>query len=176
MPDRTLTIRGVADATLERLRDRARTSRRSLNAEILTILEAAASAGDAAQRSSSGASRAPSACAEITVREPAAQPVPQPLLEDIDAAQLADVCRRHHITRLAVFGSQARGAPRQNSDVDVLVDFAPGMTPGFGIVRVAEALQPVFGDRRVDLVTRKGLPARMRERVLREARELYAAG
>jgi plasmid stability protein len=52
MADRTLTIRGVSDATLERLRTRAAASRRSLNGELLTILDHAVVAES--NRSSAG--------------------------------------------------------------------------------------------------------------------------
>ena len=68
--------------------------------------------------------------------------------------------------RLALFGSQARGDARFDSDIDVLVDFEPGMTPGLGIVTAAEALRPVLGGRRVDLVTRRGLRPALLERIL----------
>jgi predicted nucleotidyltransferase len=49
------------------------------------------------------------------------------------------------------------------------------MTPGFGIIRVAEALRPVFDGQRVDLVTRRGLAPRLRDSILASARSLYAA-
>jgi uncharacterized protein len=179
MPERTLTIRGVSDAVLERLRARATAGRRSLNGEILTILERAAAAADVDGGDSSPTGYSSSVQA-AAVREPGGHAYDafprQDLFGLLDMAMLADVCRRHHITRLAVFGSHARGDARADSDVDVLVEFAPGMTPGFGIVRVADALRPALGNRRVDLVTRRGLPSPMRERVLGEARELYAAG
>ncbi|MDH3498438.1 MAG: nucleotidyltransferase family protein [Gemmatimonadota bacterium] len=88
---------------------------------------------------------------------------------------LAAVCRRHHIRWLAMFGSAARGEARPESDVDLVVEFEPGMTPGFGIVRVAEALRPAFGGRPVDLVTRRGLSPRLRERILADAVPLHGA-
>ncbi|MBR9990726.1 MAG: nucleotidyltransferase domain-containing protein, partial [Gemmatimonadetes bacterium] len=72
-------------------------------------------------------------------------------------------------------GSLVRGDALPDSDVDVIVDFAPGITPGFGIVHVADALRPVLGGRRVDLVTRRGLSPRMRDHVLSSAKTLYAA-
>jgi hypothetical protein len=103
---------------------------------------------------------------------------PEPATAIPDAVHrdaLAAVCRRHHIRWLAVFGSHARGDARPESDVDVVVDFEPGMTPGLGIVRVAEALRSVFGGRRVDLVTRRGLSPRLRGRVLATALVLYGA-
>lgn len=166
---RTLTVRGVPDAALERLRTRAASNRRSLNGELLSILDDAAS-DDVPQP------------AGPMVREPSDPPcladpeLPAPLVSTLDHDALAAACRRHHITWLALFGSQARGMARPDSDVDVIVDFAPGKTPGFGIVRVAEALGNVFGGRRVDLVTRRGLSPRVREHVLASARPLYAAG
>jgi hypothetical protein len=173
MANRTLTIRGVSDATLERLRYRAATSRRSLNGELLTILDRAAT-GESGRTSAEAGS-------DLTVREAAAPAYADgaerdsTLLANVDAAALAEVCARHHIVWLAVFGSHARGDARPDSDVDVVVDFAPGTTPGFGIMRVADALRPVLGGRRVDLVTRRGLAPRLREQILAGARTLHAA-
>jgi len=162
MKTRTITIRGVPDDCLRRLRERAESNRRSLNGEILTILEAAAD---------------PAEPRPTLVREPIAPPYPVtlPLLDDLNQDALAAICTRYHITELAVFGSHARGDARPDSDVDLLVEFAPRMTPGFGMVRVAEALRPIFGGRRVDLVTRRGLSPRLRDRVVASARTLYAA-
>jgi uncharacterized protein len=106
----------------------------------------------------------------------AVRPAAEASLDDvIDREALARVCRQHRIRWLAVFGSHARGEARPDSDVDVVVEFAPGATPGLGIIRVADALGPVFGGRRVDLVTRRGLAPRLRDRILSEARELHAA-
>lgn len=191
---RTLTLRRVPDATLERLRARAAAHRRSLNGELLDILDHAVrgelapddASGEGAAVSSAGRVREAAATyAEalsagatagdaVTQAEPArAEP---DLLEQIDPVAIAAVCRRFHIRWLAVFGSHARGDARPDSDVDVVVDFAPGRTPGFGIVRVAHALRPVFGGRRVDLVTRRGLAPRLRDRVVASARTLYDAG
>ena len=169
MKTRTLTVRGVSDVTLKHLREQAAANRRSLNGELLMVLDQAA-----------GRASAPSA--EVAaVRESAALPYAtrpmrmSPLLERVDHEALAAVCRRYHIRSLAVFGSHARGDARPDSDVDVVVDFEPGMTPGFGIVRVAEALRPVFDGQRVDLVTRRGLAPRLRDSILASARSLYAA-
>jgi hypothetical protein len=170
MQTRTLTVRGVPDATLRRLRRQAETNRRSLNGELLVILDATP-AGAPGPLAEVVAVREPTSPAYMAPREP--RPT---LLELVDQDALATACRRHHIQWLAVFGSHARGDARPDSDVDVLVDFAPGMTPGFGIVRVAEALGPIFGGRRVDLVTRRGLAPRLREGIVASARALYAAG
>jgi glyoxylase-like metal-dependent hydrolase (beta-lactamase superfamily II) len=52
--------------------------------------------------------------------------------------ELADFCRRHHITKLSFFGSVLRDDFAPESDVDVLVEFAPGHTPGHVMFYCAE--------------------------------------
>jgi uncharacterized protein len=201
MTSRSLTIRGIPDAVLARIRARAAREHRSLNGEVLAILARAAAEDassprpaavggaaleyGAAEAAAGGASSPRPAAvgetapeygpAETAAGSAAARPAAVSLLDAVDRDALAGVCRRHRIHWLAVFGSHARGDARADSDVDVVVEFAPGMTPGLGMIRVAEALRPVLGDRRVDLVTRRGLAPRLRDRVLSEARELYAA-
>jgi uncharacterized protein len=178
MTDRSLTIRGIPDAVLARLRARAAREHRSLNGEVLAILARAAESDAGSERAASV--REPAQAygpAGSGAGSPADGPASEAsLLDAVDRDALAGVCRRHGIRWLAVFGSHARGDARPDSDVDVVVEFAPGMTPGLGIIRVADALRPVLGGRRVDLVTRRGLAPRLRPRILAEARELYAAG
>jgi len=168
MSTRTLTVRGVPDVVLRALRASAAASRRSLNGELLGILERAA-----AERRTPTAARVRELAVEPYV---AAPPLPAPsLLDAVNRDALAAVCRRHHIRWLAVFGSRVTGGAGPESDVDVVVDFAPGMTPGLGIVAVAEALRLVLGGARVDLVTRRGLTSPLRERILAGAVPLYGA-
>ena len=93
----------------------------------------------------------------------------------VEAEQLADVCRRHHVCELAVFGSAARGDARLDSDIDVLVDFEPAARIGFvALSRLTRDLEALFG-RHVDVVTKRGLNARIRDRVLAEAEVVFAA-
>ena len=92
----------------------------------------------------------------------------------IDPGQLAQLCRRHHIRRLALFGSVLRPDFRSDSDVDVLVEFAPGRTPGFAFFRIQEELSDLIG-RRVELHTPGFLSPYFRDRVRAEAQVLYAA-
>lgn len=94
----------------------------------------------------------------------------------VDKKELAEVCRQNHVRRLALFGSVLRDDFRPDSDVDVLVDFEPGYVLGFRIFRLEEKLSALFGGRRVDLVNRKYLNPRLRERVLATAETQYAAG
>ena len=93
----------------------------------------------------------------------------------VDRNEIAGFCQRHHITRLAVFGSVLRADFGTDSDVDVLVDFEAGHVPGLEFVSIERELSALLQGRRVDLVTPKFLNTRIRERVLREAEPLYVA-
>lgn len=60
------------------------------------------------------------------------------------------------VCRLGLFGSFAREAPRTDSDVDLLVDFAPGRKSFDSFMQVAFLLEEIL-QRRVELVTRESL-------------------
>jgi predicted nucleotidyltransferase len=93
----------------------------------------------------------------------------------VDKEQVAAFCREHRIRRLAVFGSVLRDDFGPESDVDVLVEFEPEAPVGFlALARAARELSALLG-RRVDLVPQAGLKPLIREEVLAEAEELYAA-
>ena len=87
---------------------------------------------------------------------------------------LADFCRRNHIQRLSFFGSVLRDDFGEQSDVDVLVEFEPGRTPGFAFFRMEEELSRILG-RPVDLNTPGFLSPYFRDRILAEAEVRYAA-
>ncbi len=93
----------------------------------------------------------------------------------IDRGAVKAFCERHHIARLALFGSAIRDDFDADSDVDVLVEFQPNHTPGLNFVSMERELSELLHGRRVDLVTPKFLNARIREQVLREAEPLYVA-
>jgi hypothetical protein len=101
-------------------------------------------------------------------------PVPTPPLS-VDSARLAELCRRWRIQELALFGSALRPDFEPTSDIDLLVEFEPGTVLGFRIFELERELSALFGGRRIDLVPRKYLHPRLRERVLAEARVQYAA-
>jgi uncharacterized protein len=92
---------------------------------------------------------------------------------NIPQARLAEYCRRHHIQKLALFGSVLGDDFRPDSDVDVLVEFKPGYVPGFGIVEMERELSQLIG-REVDLRTPNDLSRYFRQRVVRESRVKYA--
>lgn len=90
--------------------------------------------------------------------------------------ELIAFCRRHHVSRLSLFGSVLREDFGPHSDVDVLVEFESGHTPGFGLIRMEDELSGLLGGRKVDLITPKFLNHRIRDRVLSEAEVQYAQG
>ena len=90
----------------------------------------------------------------------------------IDRERIADFCRRHHIRKLALFGSVLRDDFRPDSDVDVLVEFEPGHVPGWEFFEMEEELSQLVG-RKVDLNTPGFLSRYFRKRVLSEAEVQY---
>lgn|SRR5487761_387723 len=95
---------------------------------------------------------------------------------EVDDSALAAFCRRHDIVRLALYGSSGREDFADTSDVDVLVQFAPGHAPG--LLRIAEMeleLGELLGGHEVELRTYEDLSRYFRDKVRASARLLYAA-
>lgn len=75
----------------------------------------------------------------------------------IPKAKLTEFCKRWNISEFALFGSVLRADFRPDSDVDVLVSFAPqAPITLFDMARMQAELKAIFG-RDVDLVIRRGL-------------------
>jgi len=91
----------------------------------------------------------------------------------IDRRKLKQFCRRHHIRRLAFFGSVLRDDFGPESDVDVLVEFEPEHVPGLSFFSMEEELSRILS-RKVDLNTAGFLSPHFRDQVLAEARVEYA--
>ncbi len=92
----------------------------------------------------------------------------------IDERAVSDFCARHRIRRLAVFGSALRDDFRTDSDVDLLVEFEEGATPG--LIRMAgmeRELSSLFGGRDVELRTLADLSRYFRDEVLARAVPVY---
>ena len=95
---------------------------------------------------------------------------------DVDAEALAAFCRRHRVTRLALFGSALRDDFGPQSDVDLLVEFDAGATPGlFTIAGMEQELSAMFGGREIDLRTYHDLSRYFRDEVQATALPLYPA-
>ncbi|MFA5352957.1 MAG: nucleotidyltransferase family protein [Thermodesulfovibrionales bacterium] len=89
---------------------------------------------------------------------------------------LEDFCHRHYIRRLSLFGSTLKGTDRPDSDVDLLVEFEVGHTPGFlELAGMEEELSGLLNDRKVDLRTPRDLSRYFRDEVLASAKVQYAA-
>ncbi len=97
-----------------------------------------------------------------------------PVRIPVDRQRLTDFCRRHHIRKLAFFGSVLRDDFGPHSDVDVLYEFEEEHIPGWEIVSIQAELAALLG-RQVDLVPAKFLNHWIRDRVLAEAEVQYAA-
>lgn len=88
--------------------------------------------------------------------------------------RLEELCRKYGIAELAVFGSVARGDDRPDSDVDFLYVPTPDNDLGWEFYRLADELGALLG-REVDIVPKAHLHWVMRDRVLADAKVLYAA-
>src|SRR5262245_54111281 len=98
-----------------------------------------------------------------------------PLL--LDKLALEQLCGRHHLRRLSLFGSEARGEAGSTSDVDCLVEYDRGHGAGLvALQQIQDELSDLCGGRRVDLVNPKYLSPRLKERILAEARLQYGEG
>jgi predicted nucleotidyltransferase len=84
--------------------------------------------------------------------------------------RVQQISARHGLTNVRVFGSVARGQERPGSDVDLLVDVAPGVGL-FELGRCQAELESMLGAR-VDLVPTVDLKADVATEALSEARAL----
>lgn len=89
--------------------------------------------------------------------------------------EVAEFCRRHHITKLSLFGSVLREDFGPESDIDILVEFDPQHIPG--LLRMA-TMENELSDilrRKADLRTAEDLSRFFRQDVLRNAELQYAS-
>ena len=93
----------------------------------------------------------------------------------IPKIELIEFCKRHHIRKLSLFGSALRDALQKDSDIDLLVEFEAGHTPGLmDLAGIEIGLAKMIG-RRVDLRTPQELSRYFRKDVLSKAKVEYAA-
>lgn len=87
-----------------------------------------------------------------------------------ELTRLRELVEQHGFENVRLFGSEARGEASQQSDIDLLVQLAPGR--GFrDLMDFCDAAERVLG-RRVDVVVEDGLSPWIRDRVLSEAKAL----
>jgi len=73
----------------------------------------------------------------------------------------------YNIQEIGIFGSYVRGALHQKSDIDILVEFKEGYKDFFNYMRLKQYLEDLFG-RKVDLVMKKAIKPRLKDRILGE--------
>jgi predicted nucleotidyltransferase len=93
----------------------------------------------------------------------------------VNRDRLAALCRHHGIAAIRVFGSALRPDFGPDSDIDVLIEFEPGVDPDlFALAGIQQDLSDLFG-REVDLKTPEMFSPASLQHVLRSSRLGYAA-
>ena len=82
-------------------------------------------------------------------------------------ASILDIAKHYNAVNIRLFGSVLRGEEREDSDIDLLVDFLPGSTL-LDQVGLVHALSAKLGHK-VDIVSERALNKHLRQRVLQEA-------
>jgi predicted nucleotidyltransferase len=92
---------------------------------------------------------------------------------EVPKEKIAEFCRRNHIRKFAFFGSVLTDSFRPESDVDVLVEFESGKTPGWQFFDLEDELSEMLG-RKVDLNTPGCLSKYFRDKAVASAEVVYA--
>jgi predicted nucleotidyltransferase len=92
---------------------------------------------------------------------------------NLKSDQVKNICRRHHVQSLSLFGSMAKGEETPESDVDLLVTFSQPVTL-LQMVAFERELSEALGVK-VDVVTEGSLSPYLRKQILKERQLVYAA-
>ena len=84
--------------------------------------------------------------------------------------EILRIAAKHGARNVRIFGSVARGEATEQSDVDFLVDMEPGRSL-FDLAGLYVDLEALL-DRKVDVVTTRGISPYLKDRILAEARPL----
>lgn len=94
----------------------------------------------------------------------------------ISKNKVKSFCKKYHIRKLSLFGSVLRKDFRPDSDVDVLVEFEHGKTPGFfKLFDMEDEFSTIISGRKVDIRTPEDLSRYFRDKVMSKAEVQYAA-
>jgi predicted nucleotidyltransferase len=91
---------------------------------------------------------------------------------NLNIDEIKSFCHRYSVRKLSLFGSVLRDDFTSESDVDILVEFEQGKTPGLEIVTMEDELSNII-NRQVDLRTPADLSRYFRDEVVSEARVIY---
>ena len=97
----------------------------------------------------------------------------------IPKSKVAEFCKRWNVSEFAIFGSALRADFRSDSDVDILVSFAPNTKVSlFDMVRMQDELKTIF-ERDVDLISKRGVETSRnylrRKAILESAQVIHVA-
>jgi len=97
----------------------------------------------------------------------------------VPKTKITEFCKRWNVSEFAIFGSALRADFRPDSDVDVLVSFAPqAHVTLFDMVHMQDELKAIFG-REVDLVSKRGVETSRshlrRKNILESAQVIHVA-
>ena len=87
--------------------------------------------------------------------------------------KLQQICLSYGIKKLSIFGSSIHGNANSESDLDILIEFLSGHTPGFAFIDLENELSVLFR-KKIDLHTPMSLSRYFRDNILQEAQVLYA--
>jgi predicted nucleotidyltransferase len=95
----------------------------------------------------------------------------------IPRERLAELCRRYGVKKLSLFGSAARNEMTPESDIDLMVEFAPdSKTSLFDLPPMQEELSALFANRKVDIATPQILENPFRRKAIApDLKTLYTA-
>ena len=74
------------------------------------------------------------------------------------------ILKKNHVAKAGLFGSFARNEEREDSDIDILIEFKGGL---LHLIRLQRELEKSLG-RRVDLLTYNGIHPPLKKRILKE--------
>lgn len=93
---------------------------------------------------------------------------------EINFNQIRVLCRNFHISSLKLFGSILTEFVKDSSDIDILIKFESGFTPGFfKFIEIQRKLSLLFDNRKVDLRTENDLSRYFRQEVIDKAVEIF---
>ena len=90
----------------------------------------------------------------------------------VSKEKISRFCEKYHILRFSFFGSVLSDHFSPESDIDILVEFAPEHIPGLSFFSIQDELSQLFG-RKVDLNTPNFLSPYFREEVQKMAEVQY---
>jgi uncharacterized protein len=87
--------------------------------------------------------------------------------------RIEPVLRRHGATSLHIFGSRARGDNRDDSDLDVFIEYDPnGRFSLLDLVHLGQIIEDET-NLKVDIITREGIKPFLKREIEQSARQVF---